>query len=134
MWHREIELKRIDGGRFAVQLSVESGDSCRISMAQPDADVRVFVGYDFWEAFTNLRVWAEENGLRVLCQGAKANLVLSGMSRSMGGGRKGYLVRIGHHTDPSCLVDVLDSAHDDEVATIEKQEEFKRQWLESVTQ
>jgi hypothetical protein len=132
MWNREIELKRVDGVRFIAQLSVESGESCRISMAQPNAENEVFIGFDFWEAFTNLRKWAEGQGIRVLCQGAKANLVCSGMSRSMGGGRKGYVVRLGQHADSSCLVDILDAADEEEVSTVDKQQEFQRQWLESV--
>jgi len=49
-----------------------------------------FQGNDLFDAFLSLRQKLEEMNFRLLCAGSRHNVWPSGMSRSMGGGRKAY--------------------------------------------
>jgi hypothetical protein len=63
---------------------------------------------DLFEALADLRQSLEEQGIRLFCNGARTDVWPSGMSRSMSGGRKAYVLRLGTHARD--LVDIFDGA------------------------
>jgi len=86
---------------------------------------------DYWDAFTQLREFLEGIDAMALCQGARRNAVVSGMARSMSGGRKAYLVEMSKPAD-STLADIFDPAEPNEVVTLAEQHRFKSEWMASL--
>jgi hypothetical protein len=54
------------------------------------------------------------------------------MASQMGGGMKGYLVRLGQPAHMSDLVDIFDAGQDMDLVSVHEQEEFKLQWFRSL--
>src|SRR5688500_9437217 len=72
-----------------------------------DLNRNEFSGCDLFDAFIALREALEEIGALPLCAGARPDVFPSGMSRSMGGGRKAYVTRIGEPARMADLVDIF---------------------------
>jgi hypothetical protein len=96
-----------------------------------DADRRGFDGDDLFEAMIGLRKELEGLGCLLLCAGARADVFPSGMSRSMAGGRKAYVTRLGMPAGRSDVVDIFDYAGPESVGTVEQQREFHQKWIVS---
>jgi hypothetical protein len=88
-------------------------------------------GADLFEALARLREELAKLGVMPLCAGARRDVFPSGMSRSMGGGRKAYLTRLGYRTGPADLVDIFDVAREN-ISSVADQAAFHRQWIESL--
>lgn len=91
---------------------------------------QVFEGSDLFEALTALRVQLENKGFRLLCAGARRDVCPSGMSRSMGGGRKAYVFEIGKSAKE--LIDIFEDALPNQIATVEEQFLFRQEWMKSL--
>jgi hypothetical protein len=87
---------------------------------------------DLSDAFNALRRELEKMGLQLLCAGARQDVFPSGMSRSMGGGRKAYITRLGFPGGP--LVDIFDYSESEILSSIAQQEKFHKEWIESLRQ
>jgi hypothetical protein len=83
---------------------------------------------DLFGALTNLRKHLERNKTQALCNGSRENIVVSGMSRSMGGGVLGCLVEYGKQSSDDELVNIFDYAPPNEIVTVKVQEKFTRKW------
>lgn len=94
-------------------------------------DKEEFSGEDLFDAFMALRKELEKREARLLCVGAQQNVWPSGMSRSMGGGRKAYLTAIGAPAH-SALVDIFDYAEPETVVTVAEQETYHQRWVDSL--
>ena len=91
---------------------------------------REFEGADLFEALVELRRELERIGYQVLCVGARVDAFPSSMSRSMGGGRKVYIARLGEPA--TATADICDEAESGAVGTIEQQKEFHNKWIHSL--
>ena len=89
-------------------------------------------GEDAFSALCTARMKLAALGLMPRCYGACRNLVVSGMAVQMGGGLKGYLVRLGQQARMSGLVDIFAAGPDMDLVTVTEQQEFKLAWLRSL--
>lgn len=87
---------------------------------------------DFFSALCSIRrVLEKENGL-LHCYGASRNVYPSPMSRQMGGGIKAYKMQMGAQAKLSDLVSIFDTGPDISPSTVDEQERFHKEWLESL--
>jgi hypothetical protein len=89
-----------------------------------------FTGSDLFNALLELRRELEQAGHRLLCGGARTDVFPSGMSRSMGGGRKVYVMSLGQPATHT--IDIFDDAEPAAVGTIMQQKEFHERWIQSL--
>jgi len=87
---------------------------------------------DIFDAFGKIRMKLEMIGYRPLCYGAALNCYPSPMSSDMGGGVKLYRLTLGEHGKTKNLVFIFDSEPDLKPVTVEEQNAFYEQWLESL--
>lgn len=95
------------------------------------ADEKEFIGEDVFDAFLALRRAFEEADCRVVCAGARLDTYPSGMSRSMGGGRKAYILEVGSTPRLSDIIDIFAPAEPSQVVTVDQQILFFREWAKS---
>lgn len=93
---------------------------------------REFVGEDLFEALIALRQELEGIGAQLLCAGARYDVFPSGMSRSMGGGRKAYITRLHSPSRRTDLVDIFDYAESKSAGSIAQQRAFHDEWVSSL--
>ena len=93
---------------------------------------REFWGDDLFDILTILRDDLERLGFTLLCMAARRDVFPSGMSRSMAGGRKAYVHRLGSPAVQGDLVDVLDTAPPHLVGTVQEQAHFHESWISSL--
>jgi hypothetical protein len=85
---------------------------------------------DIYKAMQTLREYLEAKGCQLLCAGARPDVAPSGMSRSMGGGGKAYVMQMGKQATE--LVDIFDYAEPGVVGTVKQQREFVETWFASL--
>jgi hypothetical protein len=85
-------------------------------------------GPDMFEALVRLRRQLEPDSLRVAVQGSRRDTYPSGMARDMGGGTQVYVIRPGLPARPEDLVETLDHAPLDQMATVAEQQAFFDAW------
>ena len=85
-------------------------------------------GGDVFDALMNLRLELEPVGIRVCCNGARANAWSSGMQRDMGQGYEVYLLGLERSGRPASI-QTLDPAPCEEVVTVAEQRAFHERWL-----
>jgi hypothetical protein len=83
---------------------------------------------DMFEALVRLRRQLEPDGLMVAVQGSRRDTYPSGMARDMGGGMRVYVMRPGLRARPEDLVETLDDAPPDQIATVDEQRAFAEAW------
>lgn len=93
---------------------------------------REFSGDDLFDALVKLRTQLERHGCQLLCKGARPDVFPSGMSRSMGGGRQAYIMRLGKPARMEDLVDIFDFAAAEQVDVVDAQKEFREKWINSL--
>jgi hypothetical protein len=91
-----------------------------------------FSGSDLFEALIELRRELERLGAKPLCAGARMDVFPSAMSRSMAGGRKAYVTRLGFQARRGDIIDIFDDAAPDLVASVTEQNAFHEKWFESL--
>lgn len=79
-----------------------------------------------------VRTEFEKKKCYILINGSRKNFVVSGMSNQMSGGIKGYTVKLGEPATSDNLVDILAYADPNLVGTIEEQDKFHQEWMESI--
>jgi hypothetical protein len=87
-------------------------------------------GKDLFSALATLRKHIESLDCRLLCAGARRDVHPSGMARSMGGARKAYIFELGKPAH--ILVDIFSEASKEQVSTVDEQEAFHKEWIESL--
>jgi hypothetical protein len=70
----------------------------------------------------------EPDGLMIAVQGARRDTYPSGMARDMGGGMQVYVMRAGRRARREDLVETLDNASADQLATVDEQRAFAEAW------
>jgi hypothetical protein len=132
--HERVDVKLLlPGGRVREQaLYLTYGDSYGIELdgLEDAGEGHRFEDVDFFDCLKQLRIWLQGRGIRPLCNGARRNAFVSGMSSQMGAGRLAYLVTPGQVPREEDLVDIFGEAAPADVVTVEEQEAFIRQWYD----
>lgn len=125
-----------------VQLRDRSLETCNVDIAGtppwkitfsgPSFDIKEFQAEDLFRACCLLREHLEQSGCSLLCNASRKDIVVSGMSRQMGGGRKAYVVSLGQPASKEDMVDIFDHAAADVVSTISEQKKFYTEWVLSL--
>lgn len=121
------------GGEDDEQISIvqhRDGDNCRLTCTVR-GETHHADASDFFSALQRIRKRAlEPKGLIPFCYGASLKVWPSAMSRDMGRGLKAY--KIETSTPATELVGIFDEGPDIIPASVEMQEEFSRDWIESL--
>jgi hypothetical protein len=105
--------------RYRIELVARAGNyTCPYTATAPD----------MFEALVRLRRQLEPDGLAVAVQGARRDTYPSGMARDMGGGMGVYVMRAGLPARLEYLVNTLDDAPSDQIATVDEQRAFADAW------
>jgi hypothetical protein len=133
MFSRELKIRHLNGRISSGLVYYEQANDAVghwtlkfVSSVTEDFET---VNADLFHCLTDLRRELATYSYIPLCNGARKNIVLSGMCGDMGGGRVGYLVEIGEGVSPDNLVDILDYVEPDLVVSVEEQESFRELWL-----
>ncbi len=112
----------------------EDGEVFRLRLQGAPGLPREFegTGESLFDALTALRRELEPQGFRLRCAGCAVDVYPSGMSRSMGDGRKAYRLTPGKPGLTKDLVDIFDVSEKDALATVAEQEAFFQRWVESL--
>ncbi len=103
---------------------------CRITLRYNDSEIECS-DRDFFEAFCRVREQLEKVNLMPLCYGASRNVFPSGMQRDMGDGLGAYKLQVGRKTGKGDGVSIFDFGSDVAPVSVEVQERFFKDWLES---
>jgi len=141
--HRTTPLNKIeniiskarlsDGSVKELRLDVSVDIQCelwQIQLVNFEENTACFRETDLYKAMQALRQYLEAKGYLLLCAGARRDVVPSGMSRSMGGGRQAYVIRPGKQATE--LVDIFDYAEPALVGTVQQQREYVEAWWASL--
>jgi len=127
-----IQAVGSDGSDMQYLLSISEEPPWRITISSDDEDDLVFEADDLFNALVDLREKLDRSGIKLLCNGARKDVYPSGMSRSMGGGRKAYVIRKGHPARMASLLDIFDPADIDSVVSVCEQQAFHEEWFASL--
>jgi len=122
-----------DGAVKELRLAVSIDLQCKlwqIQLENFEENVTCFRETDLYKAMQALREYLEAKGCQLLCAGARPDVAPSGMSRSMGDGRKAYVLHLGKQATE--LVDIFDYAEPALVGTVQLQREHVRAWWVSL--
>jgi hypothetical protein len=122
-----------DGAVAELRLEISLDKECRlwqIRLMESEENVTCFRETDLYKAMQALRKHLEAKGGQLLCAGARPDVVPSGMSRDMGGGRKAYVIQLGKQATE--FVDIFAYAEPAAVGTVQQQREFVEAWWASL--
>lgn len=106
--------------------------ACRIELVTREGSCGcpyAATGPDMFGALVRLRRQLEPGGLLVVVQGSRRDTCPGGMARDMGGGMQVYVLRPGLAARQEGLVQVLDDAQPDQIATVGEQQAYAWAWL-----
>lgn len=131
-----MTIERLDAltsDRRTVPVTLEVADAApwTISVRAEGMPAEPFAGTDLFDALTSLRRALEQQGLLLLCAGARPDVHPSGMSRSMGSGRLVNRSDIGKPAEPQ-PIDIFAPATPDQVDTVDAQIAYRQRWTESL--
>jgi hypothetical protein len=127
-----IKVRLGDGTIKECAIVPSSSPPWRFAFSGIELPVPEFAGDDLFEALIALRSELEKIGAQLLCAGARPEVFPSGMSRSMGGGRKAYVTRLGSPALRTDLVDILEYAGPEAVGSVAQQKAFHEKWTGSL--
>ena len=88
--------------------------------------------FDCFTAFCQIRKELEKENLIPFCYGASLNVYPSGMCRDMGRGLTAYKFEIGKQATREALVPIFEEGTDVIPSSVENQEQYFNEWLESL--
>jgi hypothetical protein len=104
---------------------------CRILLRWIGAEIEC-IDCNFFESFKRVREQLAQQCLSPICYGASRKIFITGMAADMGFGMKVYRAEIGSSLSRSQLVNIFSSGEDIEPVSVEVQQEFQREWVESM--
>jgi hypothetical protein len=122
-----------EGAVAELRLEISIDKECRlwqIRLLESEENETSFRETDLYKAMQALRKHLEAKGGQLLCAGARPDVVPSGMSRDMGGGRRAYVIQLGKQATE--LVDIFAYADPAAVGTVQQQREFVEAWWASL--
>ncbi|HXR90220.1 MAG TPA: hypothetical protein VN750_08055 [Steroidobacteraceae bacterium] len=127
-----VKVQLSDGKVVEYTIELATGLPWKLIVQGIDRDgQKEFVADDLFDAQLLLREELEAAGALLLCAGARSDVFPSGMSRSMSGGRKAYMMQLGKSPSRSDLVDIFSYAEPGVVGTVRQQQQFHQKWIES---
>jgi hypothetical protein len=108
---------------------------CRITLKCASGEIEC-TDWNFFESFKRVREQLALRELYPICYGASCNVVITGMAADMGLGMKVYKVDINStfsNPDQLKLVHIFATGEDVNPVSVEVQEKFQREWVESRT-
>jgi hypothetical protein len=122
-----------DGRHEPAEIELVEEASGRIRLILRGAGLKVEAeSDDSFSALQDVRRVLEKDGLAAYCYGSSRNVYPSGMSRSMGDGRRAYRLSLGNQGRMADLVDIFTAGSDIQLATVREQEEFVQLWIDSL--
>lgn len=109
--NRLITLQSLNGDMTKCKLVLATQEPWQIVFTGLGYVDTVFSGEDLFAAYKELWLALERVGFKLLCQGSRMDVIASGMSRAMGGGRKVYTIRFGFQARRRDLVGIFDPMH-----------------------
>ncbi|QPJ63223.1 MAG: hypothetical protein G3M70_15605 [Candidatus Nitronauta litoralis] len=129
---KEIEIQDSKGNREIGFFSISDQPPWKNAFNSPSIGEVLIEEYDLFEAMVYLRNFLKEKNYIVLCNGARADVFPSAMSRDMSRGRKAYITIFGQQGNPENLIDIFDFTEPHLISTPEAQEEFHEKWFKSL--
>jgi hypothetical protein len=110
----------------ATDTESQSPDCCRL---QIDGSETEYSSWNFFYALLELRRGLEQDGIQLLCAGARVDLWPSHMGLDMGRGLKGYVNKIGEQAKRETLIGIFESSERQFVGSVQQQSDFHENWL-----
>ncbi len=129
---KEIKILFSDGSIDSCAIDVSRVEPWKIILRQSRLGTLESEAPNLCEALSLLRKQLESQSCQLLCNGSRRNVIVSGMSRQMSGGRKAYVVNLGEPASRESIVDIFDYAGPNEVSSIKDQQEFYKRWVDSL--
>lgn len=129
---RDHQIYLIGGAddELGILTETQAGDSCRLDFSYRDRNINA-ESHDFFHALCKIRLQLEPEGLIPFCYGASLNVYPSGMARDMGLGLRAYRLTIGKHSNRTDLVWIFAEGPDIVPASVQVQQEFYEEWLQT---
>ena len=125
-----IKAKQPDGEIRDLQLTVSLDSPWTLEYRDADGRAHCYQERDLFETLREMRKELESTGVQLLCAGARTDVWPSGMSRSMAGGRKAYILHIGKQATER--VDIFDYAEPKTIGTVQQQLDYFHAWIEAL--
>ena len=124
---RSLKLLHPDGSTSEAYLSggVIDPDThqCRLDFDHARLGRLSFTGFDFFRCLRDLRLVLDQQGIKPLCNGARANALVTGMAAQMAYGLKVYLATPGSPVgDMRSMVPLFDEASPETVVSVPEQD------------
>ena len=87
---------------------------------------------NYFMALRNLRIQMEHDDVQIVCNGAVRNVYPSAMMLRMGNGRKAYVLHHGIQARQTDIVDIFNTDVIPQVCSVNEQENYYREWLDSL--
>jgi hypothetical protein len=132
--YSEVDLPLLSGGAVvdACKLRFTNSPPWSLHFASSMIGDGLLEGVDLFECLKTFRRSLEERDLRIGCNGARVDTWATAMSRQMGGGRKVYVLTMGKQQSLEDLVDTFAEGPIDKIASVDEQNQYFKQWLESI--
>ena len=134
---RPVALISSDGGVVPGEFLLweeSPGDADRVRLAVKFGGEEIArESDDFFSALCFIRAELGAAGLMPRCYGSSRNVYPSGMSRGMGAGDKVYRLYLGKRGRTADVVDIFADGPDVDPVSVQAQEAYYREWLESLT-
>ena len=118
--------------RVMIGDTTEPTTPCFIEYQHPQRGSKRFSGQDFFSCLRDLRLLLEQEGIKVLCNGARVNAWVSGLASQMSRGGAVYLVKIGEPVGHNGVVPLFGPAEAESVGTVSEQLAFQEAWWASL--
>ena len=128
------KLRLSDGTLKTLDIEISDDAPWTLKFQNLDGRTRRVQAPDLFEALREMRQDLERMGAQLLSAGARPDVTPSGMSRSMSGGRKAYVVHLGSPARMTDMVDIFDYAEPETVGTVQQQRDYVAAWLASLKQ
>jgi len=129
---KSLKIQKENGTVCNYKVSFEELYGTSISLLLDDGTEKKFNDCDLFESLKLINTYFENELSKLLCNGARVDVCSSGMSRSIGNGRKVYITVLGKQARRNDLVDIFDFAKPNEVGTVQEQENYHKKWISSL--
>lgn len=129
----ELTLKlMLDGSESEALLELSEGEPCIMTVKSNGLDTSTFQARDFFDCLIQARKWVAKFDGIFLCNGARRDVYPSRMSRQMAHGKMAYKMKFGMQAQRSDLVNIFDFAEEASIGTVEDQEKYYKDWINSL--
>jgi len=129
---KQIHIMRDNGDVSECVLSISQLPPWQVVFNGLKYKEKIFSGEDLFVAMIAMRLELEKDGYAVLCNGARKDIVPSRMSRQMSGGRKAYVIKMGHAACMDQMLDIFDYTDSKLITTVEQQKRYQADWFASL--